>query len=224
MVGKLIVDAEVEVRTAVDQAGKRPGIAAYAGTHAREIEAIEAIAKLGSASSVDRDIDHQPTAHELAPLGEKCATDTAAGSIGTHQQRRFEDPARGGDANRSGVLLERLDAAILDNREAGAARGRCQRCIEKVAPHDRAEHLAARNLDAADLGARMARGYADGRHVEAEAELVERGNCPWDQAAGANLGPRMMRFFERDDAAGERRAPFKQVESGGESGRAGAGD
>src|SRR5579875_786042 len=226
-VGELIVDTNVEVGSSVDEARERPSVAAHSRRHAIEIEAVAMIAKLGARLRIHRNVDHQAVPELPAALVEERAPHPAARTIRADQQRRFEYPARPDDPHAAPALLYFVyfvDAAILDDSETSPTRGGRKRGIELIAPDDRAEHLSAWNVDRTDLGARAARRHTHGRDIDVDAEFIERRDGFRNQAAGADLGPRMMRLFERDHSASERGSAIEQEQRAGKTGGSGPGD
>src|ERR1700693_3537979 len=221
---KLIVDADVEMGPAIDQAWKRPRISADAGGDAFEIEDVALLEELARALRIDRKIEHQRATDTLLAVADHRRAHPAPGAIGTNQHRSLEGGALGPHSHRATGLLNLPHPASIDDLEARFLRRTREARVELIAPDHGAQRIAAEHFDLANLGARAAAHHLDGWNLELEAQLLEREHSLRNQTAGAGFWARMMRLLDRDHAPLELGMCAQQLQRGRQSSRTGAGD
>ena len=169
----LVVDAYVEVRLPVDQAGKRPCITADAGGDASKIESIAAVAELDRAGSIDGDIRHQGASNGFFSGGKNGPAHGAAGAIRADYYRGLERFPVGSDRNRVAILFKITNPTVFDDLKSSLLRFASQQRVEFIAPDYSADRFCAFDQRVADDGAR---GCASrhGGNIEGNPKLAER--------------------------------------------------
>src|SRR5208283_2252295 len=197
-----IIDAYIQMRSAADKAWERPAVAANSTAHASEVEPVAFPGKFGRALGIDRNVRHQPAPDCLLASAEYRSTDPAARPVGSDQYSPFVSSPLGADAHAARALGRVEHTIALDYFDSRLARCPRQHRVEPVAANHRAQNVAAaRQIDAANGCCGLAAKHFDGGHLERDSKLVKRSHRFGNQAAPADLEPRMRRFLNRDDSA-----------------------
>ena len=217
------VGADVDVRRPLDQAGKRPQIAAQAGPDRAEIEVGTAEIEAVPSGRGHGHVAHQSLADGPRRRPDQGTADATAGTVGPDHDTRPVTCPFGLHAHGVRLADETPDLFGLADFGAACGRGAEQQIVELVAADDDAHVVFAayrpvgRDVDAGALGPHV-------RHVERDAQVTQAVERMRNQPAGADLFPRMHGLVQQQDTPAQRRVGPQQVERGRGAGRTAAHD
>ncbi len=204
----LIIDADIEMRSAIDRARERPCVAADPTADASEVEAISILPKLNRLLRIHRNIRHQRAPCRFLTLAKHASPHPAPRSIRTNQHLGFKSSAPDTDPHAIRVLPNLDDPLILDDFEPRARRRPRKHRVKPIPPNNRTKHVApARQINAPNRRLRPAANNFNRWLVERDTQLLEREHSLGNQPTRTNLESRMRPLLDRNQKIKRRRQP-----------------
>ena len=208
---------------AVDDARKRPAVAAQARLARAEVEVVAASGVARPGRRGDRDVAHDRPCGEAARPDERAA-DEAAAAVGADDHRCPVGPPGGLDAHAGAVPRHVRHALLLAQLHTPVARRPGEVRVE-LPPADDPAEIVAGDRELAPAGEHHAgMVHPRLRHRQRHVEAFEQADGLRDHAAGARLVAGMPGLLEQHRPRRQRRRAGSETERRRRAGRAGADD